>query len=78
MFKSVTQNYTALDVFLQHSNLDVVHLSYLAILEDDTQAAQSQPAIIHRAFYLLIDILNSSVSSMRTKICLICSSLFNT
>lgn len=37
MFKPVTQTYTVLDVFLRLSNLDVVHFSHLAILEDDTQ-----------------------------------------
>lgn len=75
-FKSVIQNYTALDDFHSLSSLDVVHFVCLGVLKDCTQVAQPQPVFIHGVFHLLIDTLNSRVSLMRIKICLTCPHCF--
>lgn len=45
-FKSVAQGDTAPDAFSQLAGLDIVHFARLTILENDTLAAQPQPAIV--------------------------------
>jgi hypothetical protein len=45
-FKSMAQSDTAPDAFCQLPGLDVVHFASLAVLENDTLAAQPQPTII--------------------------------
>lgn len=40
-FKSMAQSYPAPDAFCQFPSLDIVHFTRLAVLKDDTLAAQS-------------------------------------
>lgn len=42
----MAQSNTAPNAFCQFCSLDIVHFARLAILEDDTLAAQPQPTII--------------------------------
>lgn len=56
-FKSMAQSYSAPDPFGQLPSLDVVHFARFTVLEDDALAAQPQPTIIHRAFHLLIHVV---------------------